>query len=120
MNSPISNKETHYYLEAKSSLSSNRFNNVLLFFGDILKNRKHKNEEIDNGVYGAFLEYDKDEGLNSYFVKRICESFTNDDWNKFGNMYNCELIFFYDAKVHKLYYSRWHDFIDNKELVEFG
>ena len=118
MKSPVSNKKTYYCLEVKSFLSTNKYNNVLLFFGDILKNRRYQNIKSANVAYGVFFEFDHEDESNSFFVKRICDSFSDSDWTKFGVLYNCELMFFYDRIFHKLYYSCWTDFISKKALTE--
>lgn len=101
-------------LEVKSDESSNKCNNVLLFMGDIIKNRRLHKEESDVS-YGAFLQVNKDVD-KSYFVNRIKDSFSEADWNTFGEKFKCKYIFFYDKDDHELYYAQWANFVPNGDI----
>ena len=104
-----------FCLEVKSDKSTNRCNNVLLLVGDILKNRQL--EGIQGNSFGLFMSYDSKQNFQSYFVKRIQQSYDDIDWDNFGQTFNCDYLFFYDEKCNECYYGEWKGFISRKKAL---
>ena len=109
--------QKHFCLEAKSDKSTNKSNNVLLIFGDIVKNRKLNG--MSRVSYGALLEYHSSEGMKSFFIDQIQKYIDSRDWNKFGSTYGCNYIFFYDDSTHELFYSKWKGFVTAKSIKKW-
>ncbi len=110
-----------FCLEVKSNKSSSKYNNTLLFYGDILKNRKLMQAQpyVPNTSYGVLLEYDSTQNMNSFFIKQIQKYIDSNDWNQFGTRYGCRYIFFYDDRTHELYYSEWAGFVTAKSIQKW-
>lgn len=114
---PGKHVQTHFCLEAKSDKGTNKNNNVLLFFGDILKDRKlTKNSNVS---YGVLLEYHATDGMKSFFINQIQTYFDTTDWDNFGSTYGCDYIFFYDDSSHELFYSEWARFITASSIKKW-
>jgi len=109
--------QTHFCLEAKSDKATNKSNNVLLIFGDILKDRKLT--KISNVSYGALLEYHATDGMKSFFIKQIQTYIDAADWDNFGSTYGCDYIFFYDDSTHELFYSEWAGFVTASSIKKW-
>ena len=107
---PSTTNKIDFCLEVKSDKSSSKFNNFLLTFGDVLKNRKIVASK--NSSYGFLLEYHVNDGMDSFFIKQIQNYIDSKDWDAFGTMYGCDYIFFYDDAVHELYYAKWAGFVN--------
>lgn len=109
--------QKHFCLEAKSDKATNKSNNVLLIFGDILKDRKLNG--LSSVSYGALLEYHSSQGMKSFFIDQIQKYIDSVDWDNFGSTYGCDYIFFYDDSTHELFYSEWTGFVTAKSIKKW-
>ena len=108
---PNTSTQTNYYLEVKTHHSTNKFNNINLIFGNILKNRKFIKKRSQNDCFSCLLEFDGKTPMNSFFVNHITQYYNSTDWNKFGANNKCQYLFFYNTNTKELYYSNWKNFI---------
>ena len=120
---PSNGATWRFCLEVKSDKSSSMYNNVLLYFGDILKNRvlMQTKPYIPNISYGVLLEYHPKKGktMDSFFIKQIQKYINPRDWDSFGTMYGCRYIFFYNDQTHELYYSEWAGFVTATSITKW-
>jgi len=107
------NQLIEFNAEVKTSMSSNKYNNAYMFYGNILNIRSLSPPGI-NRSYSAFFSYTN---KDPFFINKILK-ITSNDWDRFGLDYNCLLIFFYDDTNNELYYSRWNGFISRRGALQ--
>lgn len=118
----IGNKKEEMHAEVKVAKSSNKYNNALLIFGDILKNRcfvSKKDAKTQSGnsnvFFSVFLPY------SSYgFFKEQFRKISSNDWKNFGSQFGCKYFFFFDSKNSKLFYTQWEDALNSSTLSEWS
>lgn len=111
----INGKNYFFILEAKKYNKDNRSNYPKQLLAEILINRdcfsKNAIKNISGNpvTYGILLSFDNQQTDKIYdFLKN---HIMLDDWNKFGNLYNCQYVFLYDETGKKLYFQKWKDFL---------
>lgn len=111
----INNDNYFFILEAKKFNTDNRSNYPKQLLAEILINRdcffkgKIKKNSDYPETYGILLSFDneKTDGIYDFLKDHIAVN----DWNNFGNLYNCKYVFLYDETGGVLYYQEWKDFL---------
>ena len=107
----------HYFfiLEAKKYNKDNRSNYPKQLLAEILINRDCFSKKVIKNIsgnpetYGILLSFDNKKTYKIYdFLK---DHITLNDWNNFGNLYNCKYVFLYDETGKVLYFQEWKDFL---------
>ena len=112
-----------FILEAKKYNKDNRSNYPKQLLTEILINRDCISKKViennsDNPEsYGILLSFDngKTDGIYDFLKAHI----TLDDWNKFGDLYNCQYVFLYDETGEKLYFQEWENFLVSCNPTEY-
>ena len=108
----IRKKSYYCILEAKKYNKFNKSNYPKQLLSEILINKKlYCNNAIvpQNNAqpsFGILLSFDgkKHDRVYGFLQNHI----DNDDWTKFGRIFNCKFVFFYDQLNHNLYYQSWN------------
>lgn len=95
---------TIYYLEAKHYDSNNEANYPKQLMAECLINRKYHKKANTFGIL-----VDCDQSQSSKILKYITEHIDKDDWEVFGDVFNCKAIFLYDETSKALYFQDWND-----------
>lgn len=111
----INNDNYFFILEAKKFNKDNSSNYPKQLLTEILINRDFfkKGKIINNSgypeTYGILLSFDnkKTDKIYDFLKNHIAIN----DWNSFGNLYNCKYVFLYDETGNVLYFQEWKDFL---------
>ena len=100
---------------AKKYNKDNRSNYPKQLLAEILINRDCFSKKVIKNIsgnpetYGILLSFDNKKTDKIYdFLK---DHITLNDWNNFGNLYNCKYVFLYDETGKVLYFQEWKDFL---------